>query len=216
MASNPYINAFNSVSAQTLAENLVVESLKFYGHDVWYLPRTGINRDKIFNENELSTFNQNCEIEVYVKNVNSFGGDGQFLSKFSLEVRDQIILTISVRSFNEFVVPVTERVRPMEGDLIFIPFLAAAYEIRFVENAAIFFQMGKIQSWDLTLEVFEYSNEIFDTGIPQIDDIYNKYNTDDLVEIEDVEPFAQNEDIQTTADPIMEDWNDENPFGDFK
>lgn len=194
-------------------EDLVVESLKFHAHDVKYLIRNGINKDKIFNEYEFSTFENSYDIEVYVKNVQSFGGDGQFLGKFSLEVRDQLTLTMSVRSFNEFVKTPSGLARPTEGDLIYVPFLSAAYEIRFVENASIFFQLGKIQCWDLTVEVFEYSNEVFETGITGVDALYNGHNFSNTANLETVELFSQNKDIEDSADPIL-DWTDTDPWSE--
>lgn len=211
MASNPYFVNYYANNEQTLVEDLVVESLRMYSHDVIYIPRNGVNRDHIFNEFEYSTFSNTYNIEVYVKNVQSFGGDGQFLGRFSLEVRDQITLTMAVRSFNEFIAPSTQTVRPLEGDVIFVPFLAAAYEIRFVENAGIFFQMGQVQCWDITVEVFEYSNEIFATGIPAIDDLYNGDNFANTANLETVESYAENAAIQLEANTIF-DWDDADPW----
>ncbi len=191
----------------------MVESLKFYAHDVKYLIRNGINKDKIFNEFEFSTFEDSYDIEIYVKNVQNFGGDGQFMGKFSVEVRDQLTITMSIRSFNEFIKEPSGLLRPTEGDVIYVPFLGAAYEIRFVENAAIFFQLGKIQCWDLTVEVFEYSNEIFNTGVEVVDDLYNSHNFSNTANLEVVEKFAQNQDIEDVANPLF-DWSDIDPFGE--
>lgn len=213
MASNQYIKGYTSNSAHKLADDLVSEAIRFYGHDIIYIPRNGINKDKIFNEFEYSDFDTYYEVEVYVKNVQSFGGDGQFLSKFSLEIRDQITLTMSVKSFNQFIGTPSGFLRPREGDLIYIPFLTAAYEIRFVENAAIFYQTGKFQSWDLTVEVFEYSNESFNTGIPEIDNLYNSQNYLDTANLESVEAYAQNQNIQDEANTVM-DWTELDPFSE--
>jgi hypothetical protein len=210
MASNPFINNFSAANEQDLVENLVVEAIRFYAHDMEYLPRNGINRDSIFNENEYSTFVSHYPVEAYIKNFDSFGGDGNFLSKFGLEIRDQMVLQMSVRSFNEFVASETGATRPKEGDLIFLPMLNTVFEIKYVENAAIFYQLGKIQSYEMTCEVFEYSNEVFATGLP-LDDIYNAYSTIPSI---DNDPFNQNEDIEELADTILDDVED-SPFGDF-
>lgn len=210
MASNQYLNWFSANNEQLLVENLVVESIKFYAHDVVYLPRNGINQDDIFNEYEYATFSAHAPIEIYIKNFAAYGGDGNFLSKFGLEIRDQLTLQMSVRSFNEFVAPVTGKTRPLEGDLIFVPMLNACYTISYVENAAIFYQLGKIQSYELRCELFEYSNEVFSTGLP-LDDKYNGYDTS--VNIEN-DPFTQNEEIQTEANNSL-DWSETSPFGEL-
>ena len=42
-----------SLGEQRLVEDLVIESLKVYGHDIFYLPRTIVNKDTIFDEDEL-------------------------------------------------------------------------------------------------------------------------------------------------------------------
>lgn len=209
MARNQYIDGYHANNEQELIENLVVEAIKFYGHDVLYIPREGINQNTIFNENEFSKFEGNYPIEVYVKNVDSFGGDGIFLQKFGLEIRHQMIFQMSIRSFEEFVKPETEFEKPREGDLIFVPMLNACYEIKFVENAAIFYQLGKLQSYDLTCELFEYSNEDFNTGNTHVDETYNDFSFLDDVNID---PFSQNDDIQEEADEII-DWSEDNPFG---
>lgn len=210
MASNRYINVFNAKNEQGLIENLIVESLRFYAHDVEYLPRTAINLDKIFNENEHSNFSEHYPVEVYIKNVDNYNGDGEFLSKFGLEIRHQMVLIMSFRSFDEFVTPSTGFARPREGDLFYIPMLNSVFEIRFVEPNATFFQLGTLQTYEITVERFEYSNEIFSTGIDGLDDIYNAESTVTNI---DNDPFNQNEEVQETANTII-DWDESNPFGE--
>jgi hypothetical protein len=211
MASNPYLNNFNANNEQNLVENLVVEAIKFYAHDVVYIPRHGVNPDTIFNEMEYSSFSNTANVEVYIKNFSSFGGENVFLSKFGMEVRDSMTLQMSIRSFNQFVAPVSGKTRPDEGDLIFIPMTKACYQISYVENAAIFYQLGKIQSYELKCDLFEYSNEIFATGNGSIDGIAAKYDT--VTDI-DHDAFNQNDPIQVEANTVL-DWSANTPFGEF-
>jgi len=141
-----------------------------YGHDLYYLPRTRINDDLILGENSYSEFNSQYFVEMYIKNVEGFAGQGDFLSKFNLEIRDQVTFTVARRTFNNEVGAYTTFTRPREGDLVYFPLNNKIFEIKFVEHEAIFYQLGSLQTFDITCELFEYSNEIFNTGISLIDD----------------------------------------------
>jgi hypothetical protein len=171
MATNFYFNNFNSSSEQFLIEDLVIESIKIYGHDVIYLPREIVNRDFVFNEDGISKFEDNYMIEMYIKNVDGFEGEQDFLSKFGLEVRDQITFSVSIRRFTDQIAVNEISIRPNEGDLIFFPLTASFYEIKFVEHEAIYYQLGDLQIYDLKCELYEYSGEEFNTGSDLLDQI---------------------------------------------
>ena len=171
MATNFYFNNFDSSSEQFLIEDLVIESIKIYGHDVIYLPREIVNRDFVFNEDGVSKFEDNYMIEMYIKNVDGFEGEQDFLSKFGLEVRDQITFSVSIRRFNDEIAVNEISLRPNEGDLIFFPLTSSFYEIKFVEHEAIYYQLGDLQIYDLKCELYEYSGEEFNTGSELLDQI---------------------------------------------
>jgi hypothetical protein len=171
MATNFYFNNFDSSSEQFLIEDLVIESIKIYGHDVIYLPREIVNRDFVFNEDGISKFEDNYMIEMYIKNVDGFEGEQDFLSKFGLEVRDQITFSVSIRRFTDQIAVNEISLRPNEGDLIFLPLTASFYEIKFVEHEAIYYQLGDLQIYDLKCELYEYSGEEFNTGSDLLDQI---------------------------------------------
>ena len=173
MATNAYFNNIGASQEQLLIENLVVEAIKMYGIDMFYIPRTVVNRDAIYREPEYSTFNEAIAIEMYVRNVDGFEGEGEFLSKFGLEVRQQITFSVSIRSFANEVSNYALRAAPVEGDLVYLPLTDAVYQIKFVERKPVFFQLGSLQTYDLVCELFEYSNEVFNTGISNIDTYYN-------------------------------------------
>lgn len=141
-----------------------------YGHDLYYLPRTRINDDLILGEDTYSEFNSQYFVEMYIKNVEGFAGQGDFLSKFNLEIRDQITFTVARRTFNNEVGAYTTFTRPREGDLVYFPLNNKIFEIKFVEHESIFYQLGALQTFDITCELFEYNNEIFNTGISLIDE----------------------------------------------
>lgn len=171
MATNFYFNNFESSSEQFLIEDLVIESIKIYGHDVVYMPRTIVNRDFVFNEDGVSKYVDNYSIEMYIKNVDGFEGEGDFLSKFGVEVRDQITFTVANRRFEEDIGATYSLDRPRESDLIYFPLTKSFYEIKFVEHESVFYQLGELQMYDLTCELFEYSGEEFSTGTALLDQI---------------------------------------------
>lgn len=171
MATNFYFNNFDSSSEQFLIEDLVIESIKIYGHDVIYLPREIVNRDFVFNEDGISKFEDNYMIEMYIKNVDGFEGEQDFMSKFGLEIRDQITFSVSIRRFADEIAVNEQSLRPNEGDLIFFPLTSSFYEIKFVEHEAIYYQLGDLQIYDLKCELYEYSGEEFNTGSDLLDQI---------------------------------------------
>lgn len=149
----------------------MLESIKIYGHDMWYCPRTLVAKDDIYGEDTISEYNSAYLIDLYIKNVDSYEGDGTFLSKFNLEIRDQMTLTVSFRNFMNEVGSIATIDRPREGDLIYIPMLDRLFIIKYVSKNAVFYQMGSIQMYDLVCEMFEYSSEKLNTGIEAIDSI---------------------------------------------
>ena len=171
MATNVFFNhAVNS--EQHLYEDLVVESLRFYGHDVMYLPRQVIEEDSILNEDVQSKFGDAYSVEMYIENTDGFEGEGDLMSKFGLQIRDQATFVISLRSWERFISldsNLATSFRPNEGDLIYFPLSGSMFEIKFVEHEDPFYQVGKLFVFKLRCELFEYSQEDFDTGIGDID-----------------------------------------------
>ena len=168
MTLNPYFNNYSSSAEQTLRDDLVVESIKMKGVECVYIPRIAGNEDDVFGEDVLSSFANNYPIEMYVKNFDGFSGEGDFLSKFGLQIRDQIIFTVSS---TRFVAEITGRTRPLEGDLIVFPLTNTAFEITFVEEEAVFYSHGITNTYDITCELFEYSSERMITGNTIIDSL---------------------------------------------
>lgn len=213
MGTNPYLQWFNDTAEQALYDDLYVEHIKNHGHDVLYLPRTGINKDELVNEFTISEFNTALPIEVYVKNFDSFEGEGELLSKFGLEIRDQMTLSMSIRSFNEFIKPTTTNERPFEGDCIYIPMLGVVYQIKYVNSSAVFYTLGKLNTYDIVLELLEFSNEVFNTGVAEIDNKYkafqNAANND--YDLEEYDNAADNVTIQTVSDDVL-DFTEMDPF----
>jgi hypothetical protein len=173
MAINPYLNQHFSNPDQTLIEDLIIEAIQICGVNVFYLPRNA-NPDKIYGEDPGAIFDSAIEIEMYFKNVMNWDGQGDFLSKFGLQIQDQGKLTVSMKRFRME----TGLFRPKEGDLIYLPkppLTDSLYVITYVEHEAIMHQLGKLQTWDIDLDLFNYSNQKIRTGKPELDKFENLF-----------------------------------------
>ena len=247
MATNLYFNNYGHQQSQWLIEDLIIESIKIYGIEVYYIPRTIVSEDTIFGEDTISSFDEALPLEMYIKNVDGFEGEGDFLSKFGLEIRDEMTFTVAKRRYEEEItshthsgthtVAHTQSSRPVEGDLIYFPLNGKVFEIKFVEHEAIFYQMGNLQTYDLRCELFEYSHQVIDTGIDEIDAIETAYSGDmkdlqlldesgnvlvfedgnSLIQegyrIEDTDNSANNELFQTSSTDFI-DFSETNPFSE--
>lgn len=170
--SNKYFNLYQQKQEQSLVNDLVEEAIKIHSIDAIYIPRDTAGKiDPLFREAILANYDDYHHIELYVKNVDSFDGDGDVFRKFGLEIKNQITLTISRKSFAK--VFGKEQSRPKEGDLIYIPLSIAdaLYEIRFVREDSVFFQLGEFYSYDLQCEQAAFEDENINTGIDIIDEI---------------------------------------------
>ena len=136
MATNLYFNNVTSHAEQELINELTSEVIKIHGMDVFYLPRTLVKEDLIIGEDVLSRFSTSYEIEMYLKGTEGFGGEGDLVSKFGLDVRDEVIFTVHRDRFNL----ATSMDKPLEGDLIFLPINKGLFEIKFVEDEQPFYQ----------------------------------------------------------------------------
>jgi hypothetical protein len=178
MPRNTYFS-HGSTLEKRLYEDITIEALRIYGHDVYYIPRTIVNTDAIFNEDLLSKFGESFQIEMYVENTDGFEGDGDLLSKFGVEIRDSMSLVLSTRRWEQLVGRFQPRpeARPQEGDLIYFPLVNGLFEIRFVEDDSPFYQLQNLPTFKLTCELFEYGNEALDTGVEAIDSFETQYAT---------------------------------------
>jgi len=141
-----------------------------------YVPRRVTNYDQLLGADDSSVYDTSMGIEMYIKSVDGFTGDGNFMSKFGIQIRDQVVFSVAQRVFNQEVASITSQSRPNEGDLIFFPLNQKCFQIKYVEKFEMFYQLGALQTWELTCELFEYSNEVFNTGIPEIDILQNKFS----------------------------------------
>ena len=159
-------------SEQNLYEDLIIESLGIYGQDVYYIPRTIVNRDSILNEDPASTFDDAFLMEMYIENAEGFEGEGDLYSKFGLQIKDTATFIVSRRRWDDRVGPFSSQVenpKPMECDLLFLPMTNSFFEINFVEDEQPFYQLSNLPVYKLECSLFEYNDEDFETGVESID-----------------------------------------------
>ena len=157
---------------QFLIEDIIIESLKIYGNEVFYIPRSLVSKDNVLGEDRLSQFKTAFPIEMYFENVDSFGGQGAFIQKFGLMIEQSATLVVARRRWNQFIGRygvTTVPSRPNEGDLIYFPLTGGLFEIKFVQHQDPFYQLGKLYVYKLQVELFQYSSERIDTGLPAVD-----------------------------------------------
>ena len=186
MPVNHYFQAGNGIgdtSEKRLYEDLIIEGLKIYGQDVYYLPRTLVNQDLVLGEDVLSKFDQSYLVEMYIETTDGFAGEQELISKFGLEIRDDTTFVIAKRRWQDQVDNTATLIkdgRPNEGDLIYVPLFNSFFEIQFVEDQQPFFQLGNLPVYKLRATKFEYSSERLDTGITAIDEAEDNLSIDQL------------------------------------
>ena len=177
MATNFFFNNFQSSQEQLLLENLIIESIKIYGQDMYYIPRKLNNYDDVYGSDDQSSYENAYMIEMYIKSIDGFSGDGEFMSKFGIEIRDRVVFSMSQRIFNEEVGTFTSQTRPNEGDLIYFTLNKKCFQVKYVNKFEMFYQLGALQTWEVICELFEYSGETINTGISEIDILQKKFDS---------------------------------------
>lgn len=165
MAKNSFFK--HTSNEQQVVEDLTIETIKIHGQDMVYIPRTLVNKDELFGEDTISKFESGTQIEMFIESVDGFEGDGDFISKFGLEIKDSMSLVVSKKRFEQELA----MTRPKEGDLIYFPLSNGLFEIKFVEHENPFYQLGKLYTYKLSCELFQYSQEDIETGWSDVDTV---------------------------------------------
>lgn len=225
MATNVYFQNYSFKNEQELIDDLVIESIQIYGVDTYYVTRNIQNVDRMFNEDRVSIFNAAYNCEMYISSVDGFGGEGDFLSKFGLQIRDQMTVCVAFRTFERNVIRLTPTIiRPLEGDLIWMPFAQEFFKIMHVEHESVFYQMGQLQVYEMQCELYEYAGERFMTGIDEIDTHFDPYKFADttgglpdlsLESLRNKDVPARNLDYTEEMEPVI-DWSQVDPFTDIE
>ena len=168
---------------QRLYENLIIEQLSVFGQDVYYLPRKLVNEDTLFDEDVSSSFNDAYVIEMYLDNIEGYEGQKEMMTRFGLDMQDEATWVVSKRRFEQLISldqNLIVSTRPNEGDLIYFAKSKKFFEISFVDHDDPFYQLSNLPVFKLRCRTFEYSHEILDTGITEIDDVETTYSLDAL------------------------------------
>lgn len=158
-----------------------------YGMDVYYIPREFVRDATIMREVTSSEFRSYFIIEAYLNNYDGYAGQGDIMSKFGIQVKDEITLTLSRERYEDYIAPfLNSRMlflmdsirktdtlptvqRPREGDLVYFPLGRRLFEIKFVEHEQPFYQLGTGYTYELQCELFRYEDEVLNTTIDEID-----------------------------------------------
>ena len=229
-------------SEQLLMEDIIIECLKIYGFDTYYIPRAAVNEDKILGEDVLNQYTSAYPLEMYMQNVTGFEGDGDLLTKFGVEFRDTATFVVARRRWDEVIARSGDAVlttRPAEGDIVYFPLTKAFFEIKRVDATDPFFQVGKLYVYKLQCELMQFSSERFNTGVSEIDSIadgdsldINEFNllleSGDRALLEEyspagivlqsynlgtIMPNVDNEDFRGEISVL--DFSERNPFGEI-
>lgn len=218
MPLNSYFTQ-GTTNEQNLVEDLIIESLKIYGKDLFYIPRTLVSVDNVFGEDRLSRFQNSYPIEMYFDNIDSFAGQGAMLQKFGLMMEQSATLTVARKRWEQLIGAqgtTTLPNRPCEGDLLYFPLTKGLFEIKFVQHQEPFYQLGKLYVYKLQVELFQYASERLDTGVPEVDAFENLKSFDVTINPE-IGPasnnFGTNDTFREKAEDVIFDVN--NPFGEI-
>lgn len=208
MATNKYFKNHTNVEEQSLINDLTVEGIQIAGMDLLYIPRDTVNEDYLYAEDPSSAFTTSFEIEMYLRSVDGFGSDLDMLGDFGLVVNETANFEVSKTRFSEVV---NTRTKPTEGDLLYIPMTKSLMEIKKVVVDDPFYQRGDTYVYDLSVSLFEYSQEEFSTGVTDVDDLISTFDTSTDI---NKDPSADNDDLKTEGDTYI-DYTESDPFGDY-
>ena len=171
-----FFNNYKNSQEQLLLDSLVSESISIMGEAMYYCPRNINSFSHLYTEDAVSSYTQAFLVPIYIENVMGFKGDGEFVAKFGIEIRDRIVLSISQSVFALEIGTAIGVPRPNEGDLIYFPLNDKTFQIKYVEKFEMFYPLGALYVWKMECELFEYSSEILSTGIPNIDTLQTQFD----------------------------------------
>tara|TARA_R110002074_G_scaffold181444_2_gene346060 strand:+ start:581 stop:1441 length:861 start_codon:yes stop_codon:yes gene_type:complete len=219
MPTNVYFDT-GTRPEQHLYEDLIIEQLRIYGQDVYYIPRNMVSEDSLFGEDTLSKFEDAYLIEMYVDNADGYEGEKELMSKFGLDIQDDATFTVARRRWEQFVSVdnnIIVNLRPNEGDLVFWPKGNKLFEITFVDHDDPFYQVHNLPTYKLKCKSFEYGSEQIDTGIAAIDSIEDDNSLDQLshqTSLEQTGTFNENVSLEDGTLLMQEDGSTGAGLGD--
>ena len=221
MPVSVYFNNQGATREQFLVEDLIIESIRNHGIDIYYLPRASQSEiDDLFGDDPVKYFNSAYKIDMYLETFQDFEGNQEFFAKFGLEIQKAAKVAVARRTF-EKTISASIRNTPKEGDLIYLPVQQKLLEIKRVEEEKNFFQAGKVAPYmyGLNIETFKYNGELLNTGIAEIDQIADNeafaleytLNSGGTGTYDDMEVVYQGASLNAaTAKAYVADWNKPN------
>ena len=210
MPTNVYFDT-GTRPEQHLYEDLIIEQLRIYGQDVYYIPRRLVSEDELFGEDGLSKFEDAYLIEMYVDNNDGYEGEKELMSKFGLDIQDDATFTVARRRWEQFVSVDNNLIvslRPNEGDLVYWPKGRKLFEITFVDHDDPFYQVHNLPTYKLKCKTFEYGSEDIDTGIAEIDSVETDNSLDQLeyqVSLEQTGTFNEEIRLEDNSGVLLDD-----------
>lgn len=219
MATNKYFMNYSSPNEQRLFDSLVVESTKMHGVDTYYVAANMTNVDDILNEATHIVYDRAFVTEIYIESFNSFAGEGDLVSKFfANQINDQMVVSLPITSFNINIKANDESLnRPREGDLLFMPFNQKFFKIMFVEHESVFYSTGMLHNYQIKCELLTYTNQVFETGISEIDRFTTEietYTVEDLETLHERDYTAKNNFFEMEKKELFDD-SEFDPFKDI-
>jgi hypothetical protein len=213
---SPYFSQ-GTRNEQYILEDLIVESISFYGQEMLYIPRQIQALDEILGEDRLSKFRDAWPIDVYLENASGFEGQGAFIQKFGLFMEQSATLTVARRTWQKLIGVHPDKpipARPAEGDLLYFPLTGGLFEIKFVQHQDPFYQLRKLYVYKLEVELFQYASERIDTGMKEVDafETLKSFDPDINADVGNAGKYGNNTQFQEKAADVVFDNN--NPFND--
>jgi len=212
-----YINQFGassrfSTNEQRLVQNFIRESININGITVRYMPRWSPYHDEVWNERPESTFHRGYQADMMLVATAGFEGEGDVMTQYGIEFREEVILTVAIPRFADIDSDFRSRIdseevarygrtRPLEGDLIVIPFGRSAqnreqyipkvFEISRVTtfHDGAFFQLGDNYQYKIHAKLFELSGEDLEFNPTVVE--YNADGTQATLIDSDTGPIAR-------------------------
>lgn len=166
MSLNPYFNNYTYPGTQTLMQNLADEAIKQKGIDIYYLPRDIVSFDSIFGEGKEYSFANTSAIEMYQVNYENWGGAGDMMSKFGIQIKNEATYIVSRRRFEEEFAGI--RTMPQEGDLLYFPITRSFMQITHCDHESLFWPGGSWYVWELRATLYTYDGSIIDVDNTEI------------------------------------------------
>lgn len=197
------------MSEQRLVDDLTAEAIKIYGQDMFYVKREDLDDtmvDEFLGEDRVSQYRLSYPIEMYIAGAD-FDGRGDLMAKFGMQINEQATFVANRRRFSQM----TGLPLPREGDLVFVPMANALFEVKYVDIETPFYQLGKLHTVNLVVETFQYSQDVFDTGMDNLDSVNQDrgFIVDFTMTAGGVGTFELNEAVSVGASSSgkVHDWN---------